>query len=88
MVKITGTTPVSKEAIHKAAQAKPADKASKKQVTKRGDQAPEAKTSTKAKSAAADKMFKDADNVSRAGFPPGLTQAQQDAIVRKAALGY
>jgi hypothetical protein len=63
-------------------------RARKTQVQKRGDQAPEAKDSTKAKSAAAEKMFKDADHAALVGLPPDMTHEQNENRIRKAALGY
>lgn len=62
--------------------------APKRAVTKRGDQAPEAKATPKAKTEAADKMFADADEAARAGFPPDLTREQHENIVRRAATGF
>lgn len=61
---------------------KPAAK--KTQVTKRGDQAPEAKRSPKAQSAAAQEMFDAAD----AAGQPTLTEDQQLTQLRRSALGY
>lgn len=60
----------------------------KTQVTKRGDQAPEAKKSAKAKSSAADKLFKDADEAARHGLHPDITREQRETMARRAALGY
>ena len=57
-------------------------------ATKRGDQAPEAKRTDAAKSNAAEKMFKDADEAALRGLPPGMTRDQHETMVRKAALGY
>lgn len=68
---IKGKTPVSKAAI-------------KRQVTKRGDQAPEAKSSAKAASDAAQKMFDDAD----ASGQPALTDEQRENQQRRAVFGY
>lgn len=58
------------------------------QVQKRGDQAPEAKSTTKAASDAAEKMFKDADEAALRGLPADMTRDQHETMVRKAALGY
>lgn len=60
----------------------------KRSPTKRADQAPEAKRTTKAASDAAEKMFKDADEASLRGLPEGMTRDQHETMVRKAALGY
>jgi hypothetical protein len=70
--------------------AKAAKKTSTKtrQAVKRGDQAPEAKTTAKAKSDAAEKMFKDADEAALRGLPPDMTREQHETMVRRAALGY
>ena len=59
----------------------------KKRVTQRGDKAPEAKATTKEQSAAAEKLFKDADEAARAGLPPDMTVEQRENQVRLAALG-
>jgi len=56
--------------------------------TKRADQAPEAKATTKAQSAAAEKMFKDADEAALHGLPPDMTREQHETMVRRAALLY
>ena len=59
----------------------------KKQVQKRGDQAPEAKATTAAKSAATEKLFKDADEAALHGLPESLTREQREKQVSIAALG-
>lgn len=63
-------------------------KTATRQVQKRGDQAPETKATTKAQSAAAEKMFKDADEAALHGLPVDMTHEQRETMVRKAALGY
>jgi hypothetical protein len=60
----------------------------KRSPIKRADQTPEAKATTKAASAAAEKMFKDADEAALHGLPPDMTRDQHETMVRKAALGY
>lgn len=60
----------------------------RKSPIKRGDQAPEAKRTTAAKSDAAEKMFKDADEAALRGLPPDMTVEQRENQVRRAALGY
>lgn len=58
------------------------------QAQKRGDQAPEAKSTTSAKSAAAEKLFKDADQAAAMGLPVDMTVEQRENQVRRSALGY
>ena len=74
-------------------EAKMAKAATKKATTKRattksGDAAPETKRTTAAKSGAAEKLFKDADEAARAGLPPDMTVEQRETQVRRAALGF
>lgn len=61
--------------------------AAKTTTLKRGDETPEAKATTAEQKAAAEKMFKDADEAALRGLPPDLTVEQHEALVRKAALG-
>lgn len=63
-------------------------KSTARTATKRADQAPEAKRTTADKSAAADKMFKDADEAALRGLPADMTRDQHETMVRRAALGY
>jgi len=76
------------------ARAKAADKPKraratrKTKVTSPNTDTPEAKRGTKAKAAAADKLFDDAATAARHGLPPDITREQYDNHVRKAALGY
>lgn len=67
---------------------KPAAKAPKQQVQKRGDQAPEAKESLKEQQDAAEELFQDADRAAILGMPEGMTKEQRENQVRKSALGY
>lgn len=60
----------------------------KTQVTKRGDQTPEAKSSTAEATRAAQKMFDDADKAALLGLPEDITVEQRENQVRRAALGY
>jgi hypothetical protein len=62
--------------------------APKRQAVQHGDQTPEAKATPKEQSDAAKKMFADADEAARAGFPPDMTVEQHENHVRRAALGY
>jgi hypothetical protein len=55
---------------------------------KRGDQAPEAKSTPKQQSEAAEKLFKDADQAALLGLPKDMTVEQRENQVRKAAFGY
>lgn len=81
MAKAKTTTTTKKAATTRATSAK-------RQVQKRADQAPEAKTTTKAQSDAAEKLFKDADQAALTGLPPDMTNEQRENQVRKSALGY
>ena len=91
--KIVGANAADKQTIalakaaNKAGAAAP-KAAAKTQTTKRGDQAPEAKKTPAAKSAAAQKLFDDADQAQRVGLPPDMTREQHENHVRRAALGY
>lgn len=87
--------PPSADAAKREAKAAAPKKASarkagnvKRQVTKRGDQAPEAGRTAKDRSARAAKMFKDADEAALRGLPPDMTVEQHENHVRRAALGY
>ena len=79
-----GKTQSSKAA---AKTAKPKASA-KRQVTKRGDQAPESGSTAKERSAKAEKMFKDADQAALVGLPADMTHEQNENRLRRAALGY
>lgn len=72
----------------KAAVAQGKAAAKPRQVTKRGDQAPEAKRTPAEKSKAAQKLFDDADKAALAGLPPDMTVEQHANHVRRSALGY
>lgn len=76
-----------KTATKTTAKAKAPARKAKTTTIKRGDETPEAKASTEEQQAAAEKMFKDADEASLRGLPPDMTVEQHDALVRKAALG-
>src|SRR5690348_16985781 len=94
--KITGDTPVDKDAIKAAARADRQDAAKTtkaapkrtRQTTKRGDQAPESGTTKAERSAKAEKLFKDADEAAASGLPHTMTREQHENHVRRAALGY
>lgn len=98
MVEIKGATSADKQAVAAARAANKADTAkpkaaakpanTRRQQTKRGDQAPEAKKSAKAQSDAAEKLFKDADQAARSGLPHDINKEQHENYVRRAALGY
>lgn len=79
MAKIKGKTPVSKTAIKRAA---------KTPVVAKGDDTPDGKATAKEASAAAEKLFSDADRAALAGYPPDLTEEQHDNRARRNALGY
>lgn len=79
-------TTAKKPAARKAATTKAA--APKTEVMKRGDQAPEAQTTTKQQQDAASKLFQDADKAALLGMPEGLTAEQRENQVRRSALGY
>lgn len=87
---IKGANAADKQNIALAKASAKADKAAtpKTQAQKRGDQAPEAKSSKAAKSAAAEKLFKDADAAAKSGLPHDITKEQHENHVRRAALGY
>lgn len=84
--KVPGDAKAAKTGRAKSSRAKTTR--AKTQVTKRGDQTPEAQTTPKAKSAAAEKMFKDADHAALVGLPPDMTHEQNENRLRRAALGY
>lgn len=83
-----GKTPGAAQAKADARTAAPKPARTKRQVQKRGDQTPEAKGTRAAKSAAAEKMFKDADEAALVGLPPDMTHEQNDNRLRRSALGY
>jgi hypothetical protein len=68
--------------------AKKATKTTTKRATTRSDQTPEAKRTAKDQSAAAQKMFDNAEDAARSGLPHDLTVEQHETHVRRAALGY
>lgn len=55
---------------------------------KRGGETPEAQPTAKEASAAAEKMFKDADAAALQGLPPDITREQRENQIRRGALGY
>ena len=57
-------------------------------ATTPADETPEAKRTQSQKSRAGAKMFKDADDASRAGLPPDITHEQFENMQRRAVLGY
>ena len=59
----------------------------RKAATTANDQTAEAKRTTSAQSAAAEKMFKDADEAALHGLPVDLTVEQREKQVSIAALG-
>lgn len=86
--KVKGATAADKQAIKAAKAEVRAEDKGATQVQKRGDQAPEAKATPAAKTKAADKLFDDADQAARAGFPPDITTEQHEDLVRRAATGF
>lgn len=64
------------------------DATAKLQSQKRGDQAPEAKSTVKAQKAATEKLFADADEAIARGHHPDLTVEQHENQTRRAALGW
>lgn len=72
----------------KAAKPKRARTARKTKVTSPNTDTPEAKRGTKAKAAAAEKLFEDAASAARHGLPPDMTKDQYENHVRRAATGY
>ena len=101
--KVVGATDADKQAIRAAKASVKAEKergldnataraearkTGKSAAIKRGDETPEAKRTTAEKSAAAKKMFKDADEAALVGLPSDMTHEQNENRVRRAALGY
>jgi hypothetical protein len=83
-----GKTAGAAQAKADAKAAAPKQTQKKRQVQKRGDQTPEAKSTQAEKKAAAEKMFRDADEASLVGLPPDMTHEQNENRLRRSALGY
>jgi hypothetical protein len=89
MVKIKGADAADKQNIALAKAANRADaKAAKTKVVQTEADTPEAKATPAAKSKAAAKLFKTADEAARAGLPADITVEQNEKRLTRAALGY
>lgn len=88
-VKITNATKADKAEVARARAANKADAAKPKvQEPKPGSEAPDAKPTPAAKTKAAEKLFKDADDAAGSGLPHDITVEQYENRQRLGALGY
>lgn len=65
-----------------------APKRTTRRATTRSTDTPEAKSTNRAKSAAAERMFENADEAALHGLPETMTTEQNENRLRRAALGY
>jgi hypothetical protein len=85
---VKGANAADRQAIDAAKAANRAEAEGKVQVTKPGDETPEAKATPAEKKKAAAKMFSDADAAVARGLSPDITVEQYETSQRRGVLGY